>query len=161
MLETGKLSHRKISRLTGVSRGTIDGISNGTRKLKDRNGRSNLSEDALELYLASQDIPKRCQECGAKVVLPCRHCAARAFAAKNKKRPSDRGPPIILGLELKPEHKARYKEVRRARCEASQPAGVVQEVQAGPKIRRRRRENFQGSIDGCFDRIDFTGGINQ
>lgn len=65
-------------------------------------------------------VHARCPTCGALLVVePCIECRIRALTAQ-RPRPlvAGDGPPLILGLELKPEHRARYEEVRAARLAA-------------------------------------------
>ena len=163
LLAKEKFSLRQIAGLTGVSRGTVTNIANGTRQIKSQKYQNLLPlspEDELASLLYSCS-PKRCGGCGYIVYMPCRICAAREEAAaagmKKELDPDPRDTAIILGLNLKTHHKTRYEEVRRWRREASQSAGVGQGVQAGQAIRRQRRENFVGSIDGSINRIDAAG----
>lgn len=119
LLEMGNLSHRKIARLTGVSRGTVGSIASGRRKIISEKYLDSLDSEESIFYLYP---PKLCLGCGYKVYLPCRICAARAAAAKSKKIKIDEtriAPgPMVLGLNLKPAHQERYEEVRRWRRES-------------------------------------------
>jgi len=71
LLAQGDLSHRKIARLTGVSRATIGAIANGKRpdyKPRSRNDKP----DYLPIGPAA-----RCPRCGNNVYQPCLECYVR------------------------------------------------------------------------------------
>jgi len=72
LLAEGRLSQRKISLLTGVSRSVISQIALGERP--DYATRLEPDPDSLE---PSGDI-QRCPTCGAKVYMPCRLCHLRS-----------------------------------------------------------------------------------
>ena len=117
LLIEGKLSHRKIARLTGVSRGTIGAIALGKRRLRPRT--MPLWE---EEPLVPEGPPQRCPQCGAMVYMPCRLCRTHkaiatmpALRAISMARLHQAIAP--LGLNLKPVHQERYEEVRRWRRE--------------------------------------------
>ncbi len=117
LLAEGKLSQRKIARLTGVSRGTIGAIALGKRQQRPR--RICLWEEEPEVPASP---PQRCPDCGGMVYMPCRLCRTqKAIATMPALRASmlarlhqQIGP---LGLGLKPVHHERYEEVRRWRRE--------------------------------------------
>jgi hypothetical protein len=119
LLGRGKLSHRKIARITGVSRGTIAAIASGKRCIRPR----------TIVYWEDEPVvpdvpPQRCPDCGGMVFMPCRVCRTRkAMAASAALREliqsRARQPSVFLGLNLKPVHHARYEEVRRWRREFS------------------------------------------
>jgi hypothetical protein len=67
LLATG-LSGRKIEKITGVSRGTICNIANGSRRIK---------KVIYDETIWDGCEKKRCPECGAKVFMPCLACAVR------------------------------------------------------------------------------------
>ena len=84
LLARGKFTLRQIARLTGVSRGTVTSIANGTRKIKSQKYQELiplLPEDEFASGVYS-DPPKRCGGCGYIVYKPCRICEARQEAAK-------------------------------------------------------------------------------
>ncbi|MGW8256524.1 MAG: hypothetical protein ACWGMZ_03465 [Thermoguttaceae bacterium] len=118
LLREGKLSHRKIARLTGVSRGTIGAIASGKRVERQRR---------IYPWDAEPEVPEtppaRCPQCGAMVYMPCRFCRTKtAIAEKPELRAvllaRMRQPIVPLGMNLKPAHQQRYEEVRRWRREA-------------------------------------------
>jgi hypothetical protein len=117
LLAEGKLSHRKIARLTGVSRGTIGAIASGKRCIRPR--AMCLWEDEPVI---PDTPPQRCPDCGGMVYMPCRVCRTRKAAARSPglrslMQGNARQPIVPLGLNLKPVHHERYEEVRRWRRE--------------------------------------------
>ncbi|MBN2580891.1 MAG: helix-turn-helix domain-containing protein [Pirellulales bacterium] len=145
LLAAGKMSRRKIARLTGVSRGTVGLIAAGKRR-----GPVPPWEDDPARPL---EPPKRCPSCGGLVFMPCRLCRMRQVIEKRKQSENTHASPSggqtflsglrktgknacppdllknwvrpqeILGLALKPDHRRRYEEVRRRRKEL----GIVEE----------------------------------
>ena len=94
LLVNSDFSQRKISRMTGVSRGTISAIASGKRP--DYEPRHQPEE---EPFIGP---PSRCPSCGSMVYMPCRACALRQkMAAKNKRRVSLRDVEDDLRLELR------------------------------------------------------------
>jgi transcriptional regulator with XRE-family HTH domain len=117
LLAEGKLSHRKIARETGVSRGTIGAIASGKRCVRPQT--AFLWDDDL---LVPEGPPERCPNCGGMVYMPCRLCRTRTAIAtlpalRALVEGRDRQPFVPLGLNLKPGHRERYEEVRRRRQE--------------------------------------------
>ena len=110
LLAEGTLSQRKIARVVGVSRGTVDAIASGRRSDPVRR-----CDDEFEESLGPLGS---CPECGGRVYLPCRLCRVRSVAASRSARPrrvlAEDAPS---GLQLKEEHQRRYEEVvaRRVR----------------------------------------------
>jgi transcriptional regulator with XRE-family HTH domain len=117
-----KLSSRQIARRTGVSRGAIAEIAAGRRPV-EATERSDEAEDDFEVPL---DPPQRCPTCGDWVFPPCRLCRTRALLRKHlghiARLPSPQYP-FLLGLDLKPRHRARYEQVRRQRRVIDAAAG--------------------------------------
>jgi hypothetical protein len=117
LLTEDQLSHRRIARLTGVSRGTIGAIASGKRRIRPK------TMDFWDEEPLVPDVPpQRCPECGGMVYMPCRLCRARKELAKLPALRAltevrDRQPIVLLGLNLKPAHRERYEEVRRRRSE--------------------------------------------
>lgn len=114
LLAEGALSQRQIARLTGISRGTVRAIASGTRP----------DYDALRPPEDQSEEPAgpavRCPGCGGKVYLPCRLCKVRsAIAESPRPSPRLRASPSAepLELNLRPDHRARYEEVRAGRRE--------------------------------------------
>jgi hypothetical protein len=106
LLAEGKLSHRKIAKVVGVSRGSVSLIARGKRR--DFPPRAELAP------VVPAGPPERCPSCGSLVYMPCRLCHLRAILARLQWAITYRsaGPPGPLALELKEEHQARYEEVR-------------------------------------------------
>lgn len=112
LLAEDKLSQRKIARLSGVSRGTVGAIASGKRP--DYGPRP--SDDEPD---RPSGPPQRCATCGGMVYMPCRLCALRERpAATGKSLRMDPRPDLPLELELRPEHRRRYEQVRAWREEA-------------------------------------------
>ena len=123
LLEDGNLSCRKIAKKLGVSRSTVSVVACGTRR----------TDDYLNLPPARDEAgkPRKCPTCHAIVQMPCKLCQTRELMAGNHLEPL---PPILetpIGLDLKPEHEARYAEVRRWRREALR-LGVIKTPQYVP-----------------------------
>jgi len=117
LLAEGKLSQRKIARLTGVSRGTVGAIASGRRRLRPK--RISLWEEEADI---PEVPPQRCPSCGGMVYMRCRLCRTQkavatmpALRTVSLARMQSRIEP--LGLNLKPVHHERYQEVRRWRRE--------------------------------------------
>ena len=107
LLAEDKLSQRKISRVTGVSRGTVSAIAAGRRPDYPPRAPQDGEEPAPSGRAA------RCPRCGSMVFLPCRLCRARAARrGQGGRAPAE---PLkgegLLELELKPEHRVRYEQV--------------------------------------------------
>jgi hypothetical protein len=124
LLVKDKLSHRKIARITGVSRGTVGAIASGRRRIRPRPIHF-WEDDAL----VPDTPPQRCPECGGTVYMPCRLCRTRKELAKLPElraltRANAFQPFTPIGLNLKPAHQERYEEVRRWRREQMRGAGV-------------------------------------
>lgn len=106
-----RLSRRKIEQIASVSRATIRRIARMDRPHYQAACREQPEGDR-DSQLAGQ--PTRCSVCGYRVFLPCRICMARQHrqVAGHYRRLSavaDQAPT----LRLKPEHRARYEEVRK------------------------------------------------
>jgi len=117
LLTVTSLSQREIARRTGVCRGTVNAMALGRRPNADL--RDTFERLTDERRRASGAPPpsrpaRRCPECGAKVKLPCLACRDRRLLAQGRRRPfqTDGPDPVVLGLDLRPEHYARYLEMR-------------------------------------------------
>lgn len=88
LLAEGRLSQRKIAKLTGISRATIGAIANGRRP-------DYQPRPANDLFDRPQGPPRRCTGCGGLVYLPCKLCRVRAWksAEERKRRPSRPAAP--------------------------------------------------------------------
>jgi hypothetical protein len=115
LLAEGVLSQRKIAGLTGVSRGTVGAIASGARP-----DYAALRPPGDGEWEESAGPAVRCPGCGGMVYLPCRLCHVRTAIAKTP-RPATPGLAISSGeplkLDLRPDHRARYEEVRAGRRE--------------------------------------------
>jgi hypothetical protein len=110
LLEEGQLTRRKIAIKVGVARSTVTAVAERIRQADD--------------YLQHAPTPKplakarRCPSCGATVRMPCKLCQTRELVAGGRLPPPKPVVAASIGLQLKPEHQARYAEVRRWRREA-------------------------------------------
>jgi hypothetical protein len=109
LVAEGRLSQRKIARLTGVSRGTVGAIAAGRRC---DHPRPPSPDDEID---EPPGPPERCPGCGAIVYPPCRLCRLRSLLAAGRIPRRPERPLGPLGLELHDEHRKRYEQVR-ARC---------------------------------------------
>jgi transcriptional regulator with XRE-family HTH domain len=111
LLAEGKLSQRKIARITGVSRGTVGAIASGKRR--EHEARARHPELELE---EPTGPPQRCPGCGGLVYLPCRLCHVRRLVAEGRiARPPARSE-VPIRLELSDDHQARYERIRARRA---------------------------------------------
>jgi hypothetical protein len=112
LLAEGALSMRKIATSLGVSRGTVNAIAHGNRV--DRI--EPVTED--DMLLEPRGPLRRCPKCGGIVQMPCRMCRVREWIAGQRRDRRGAIPPPILGLDLRPEHDARYRRVRARKLRA-------------------------------------------
>jgi transcriptional regulator with XRE-family HTH domain len=113
-------SQREIARLTGVSRGSVGAVALGRR----RDGDERLA--ARDEVIEPLGPPVRCPGCGGLVYLPCVLCRARSYRPKAPHVAQRRGAKPLaesLSLNLRPEHHARYEEVRIWRRESEAIVG--------------------------------------
>jgi hypothetical protein len=102
-------SHRKIATLMGVSRGTVGSIALGRRR-----------ENPIQKKCDEEPVgpPQRCPTCGALVLMPCLLCRLLAINPHAAVRCTTVGYIEKPRLDLRPEHRARYEEVRQWRRKA-------------------------------------------
>lgn len=136
LLVEGKLSQRKIARLTGISRGTVGAIAAGRRP--DYESLRSVADGG---FPGPAGPPQRCPGCGGMVYMPCRLCRARAVQAdaSNPRLPGRcRQLEEPLGLELRDEDRARYEEICRQRVSAlaAEDAGGMTQRSEGPQKER-------------------------
>lgn len=98
LLAEGKLSQRKIARITGTSRSTVGAIANGRRHAC----LARSVEDGAE-HFSLQQPPRRCPDCGGMVYMPCHLCRVREYAARKRSR-SGRESPDDCGRDLAEGH---------------------------------------------------------
>ncbi len=110
LLQEGQHSRRKIAKIAGVACATVSAVATGGRQ----------AEDYLKRALAPKPSRKsgRCPSCGAQVQMPCKLCQTRKLVAGGQLPPPEPVVAAPIGLDLNPEHQARYAEVRRWRREA-------------------------------------------
>ena len=80
LIAEGRLSQRKIARLTGISRATIGAIAAGRRP--DYDERHRLRQ--LELAEEPLGPRQRCPGCGGVVYMPCRLCRVRRIKSQEQ-----------------------------------------------------------------------------
>ena len=103
----------EIARTTGVCRATVGRIARRERPY----------DKAPEPPAEPEPVgpPVRCKGCGGLVYMPCILCRVRRWIARRRqagKAQPEAGAGVVLGLDLKPEHRARYEEVRAQRNRA-------------------------------------------
>lgn len=117
LLAEGRWSIRRISKLTGASRGTVAAVAH------DRGARKR-GTDAAPPW-PREDAPRRCMQCKRLVHHPCLAChiqdlshGGRAIGGGADRRPSCDAPPASelqrqgLRLSLRPDDRLRYQEIR-------------------------------------------------
>lgn len=104
LLQSG-MSQRRIAAIAGVSRGTVASVRRGDRRRDVR-----AEEDRKSMFDANAPTA-RCRICGAMVLQPCLACRVRPA-----RRLPMRETNLALGLDMKPEHRARYEKIRAARA---------------------------------------------
>lgn len=108
-----KVSQRTIAGICKVSRATVQQVSAGRVTSKDRERIERIVESPDKL-----DERVRCPKCGSACVeVPCRRCFTRRMIAGGHLPPTSPEELPTVGLDLQPEEKARYAEVRRLRRE--------------------------------------------
>jgi hypothetical protein len=106
LLATKTHSQRRIARLVGLSRGTIAAIAAGRRR------ETTPCKDDVD---PPSGPPTRCPGCGGLVYMPCRLCGLRSRKAHAVARGTADVSFPLLALDLRPEHRARYEQVRARR----------------------------------------------
>ena len=113
LLGEGKLSQRKIARVTGISRCTVSAIASGKRP--DYPPRRPTADEPWK----RSGPRERCPTCGGLVYMPCRVCRLRSRKALGVTRlHSDQRPAGPLQLDLHPEHQHGYEEMHAKREKA-------------------------------------------
>ncbi len=125
LLKEGQHSRRGIAALTGVAPATVTAVAGGVRQV----------DDYLDRVLEREELgaARKCPSCGGTVCMPCKLCQTRELMTSKQFR---RYTPIVdtpIGLNLKPEHQARYAEVRRWRREALR-LGVISTPQSDEDV---------------------------
>ncbi len=83
LLAIGELSQRKIARRLGVSRGSVNAISQDRRPDYARSARA-----AGQRFPQREGVPRRCPGCGGMVQMPCLLCYVRSLGRVDRRRPS-------------------------------------------------------------------------
>jgi hypothetical protein len=105
LLAEDELTQEQIAARMGVSRTTIWAIAADKRPASP--------PYTPEEEPSPPDPPARCPACGGLVYLPCLLCQLRGLASTVRPPESDEELPEPTRLELKPEHRRRYEEIRR------------------------------------------------
>ena len=100
LLAEGRLSQRKISLVTGVSRAVVSQVALGERP--DYLRLNAPDADSLE---PSGDI-ERCPTCGAKVYMPCRLCHLRGLnerqtVERHRRRAKQKASRLLLAAVVR------------------------------------------------------------
>ena len=104
LLDLKTHSQRRIAALVGVSRGSVAAIASGRRR--------DVPADALDDAPAEPSgPPARCPGCGGLVYMPCLLCRLRKENPRAARRRTT-DSPALLRLDLRPEHRERYEEIR-------------------------------------------------
>lgn len=86
MLREGQLSQRKIAQTVGVSRGTVNAIASGRRRLSsERRPRHDVNEG----FAPPRGRYRRCPSCGGLVQMPCLRCFLLTARSSTAKRLAD------------------------------------------------------------------------
>jgi hypothetical protein len=155
LLLEGKLSQRRIAKMTGASRGSVNAIATGTRKLQ---GPKPVDD---------RPVPSgpfvRCPVCGANTQMPCMTCFVRD---ERRMSPeywiSDARVSPSIGLGLKPHHKERYQEVlewRRMHQGTPWPSEEWSLEQENAHDRRRETNPWNEGTD-AWQREDGQGVVS-
>ena len=99
------LSHRKIARMMGVSRSTVNLIASGQRRLK-------MPREPDLIQDAASGPVRRCPVHGTLVRMPCLACKIEALSRRYRRPNPERGDSMIR-LELHGGERLRYEQVRR------------------------------------------------
>ncbi len=87
MLREKQYSQRKIAVQLGVSRGTVNSIATGRRLDYAQRHKTDENNAGEPNFTPPTGMPRRCQQCGARVMMPCLACHVRALAAHGKVDP--------------------------------------------------------------------------
>lgn len=114
LLKKSGLSRRAIAKQIGISRSVVNKVAAGevtsverfTREAK-RQSPTNVGE-------------YRCSTCGGKTTrFPCAKCYVETIRPSLEPLQAPPESSVVVGLELRPEHRAAYEDVRRWRREAT------------------------------------------
>jgi hypothetical protein len=118
LLAEDVLGQREIARRMGVCRSTVGAIAAGRRL--DRPAKRPPEADLWE----TSDPPERCSTCGGLVYMPCMLCRLRKEIGEHRKKsPVDRTAQAVvrgIALELRPDHRSRYEDIRERRRQEEQ-----------------------------------------
>jgi hypothetical protein len=112
LLDTKTHSQRRIAAMMGVSRGSVAAIASGKR-------RDPLLGESNDAPAETSGPPARCPGCGGLVYMPCLLCRLRKENPRNAARHRMTVSAASTRLDLRPEHRTRYEEVRAWRRKAS------------------------------------------
>ena len=122
-------SQRRVAALARRSRGLVTQIARGQHPLQLQPAPQIGAGESPEEADPRGRPKERCPGCGRKIVMSCQACLAESHRvlsrfARRVNRVLDDQP---LGLNLKPEHQARYLE-----CKARRDAGLAPLVSSPP-----------------------------
>jgi hypothetical protein len=118
LLDLKTHSQRRIAAMLGVSRGSVAAIASGKR-------RDVLADAADEAPMEPSGPPARCPGCGGLVYMPCVLCRLRNEQPRAAARCRSSDLPASLRLDLRPEHRERYEEVRAWRKSVGVPQAAA------------------------------------
>lgn len=93
------ISMREVARRLGVSKATVANVRDGKGIWFDEPKKPEIT--------AGKGEPERCPECGRLVVMPCIACQVTVVGFVTKD-----APKVTAEIELKPEHRRRYEQVK-------------------------------------------------
>jgi hypothetical protein len=111
LLDLKTHSQRRIAALLGISRGSVAAIATGRR-------RDVPADAADDLPTERSGRAVRCPGCGGLVYMPCLLCSLRRENPRGTRRRTPNSF-VPLHLDLRPEHRERYEEVRARRRKLS------------------------------------------
>ena len=97
LLREKQYSQRSIALRLGVSRGTVNSIATGRRP--DHAPWQKAGENDVDEcdFILPTGLPRRCPQCGAKVMMPCLACHVRGLTARGKVDRQRADPPQSIG----------------------------------------------------------------
>jgi hypothetical protein len=116
LLDLKTYSQRQIARLLGVSRNSVGAVASGKRDYV-------LAGACDDGPAETAGPPARCPGCGGLVYMPCLLCQLRKKRPRAATRSRATDFAASPDLDLRPEHRERYQEIRAWRREAADMTG--------------------------------------
>lgn len=139
LLATGRYSQREVARRVGASRGSVNAVAKGRRKVRP----PVVKEEDFK-----QSGPVvRCPECGGRTRMPCRVCGTRRLMRRPVASTSADPTDVDFSLQLDGPVLARYQRLRAWRLRVGN-RGEFQEF---------LRECDEGASRSACERREQTG----